>query len=83
MHNKTRIPDASGWHILSFFHDDEALKNTGVLVAPNIPIDPQILFESKYKDIERMSNYSFIKKIIIPYNHQITIENLNFLIDTF
>jgi len=76
MRNGTRRPDASGWLILSFFHSDKTLHNTGVLVAPDMPIDPLLLMREKYKDLERMSAYPFIKKYEIPNNYVITIDLL-------
>ena len=81
MHEGTRKPanhkfDISGWKIISFIHNDEALKNTGILVMPDTPIDPQILLREKNKDLERIQDYPFIKKVIIPYNFQVTLKYL-------
>jgi hypothetical protein len=74
MHEGTKPPDISGWTILSFFHNDEAMENTGILVAPDIPIDPLILLREKYKDLERISAYPFIstdnrKPVYLQRNH--------------
>ena len=74
MHEGKRKPDTSAWTILSFFHEDEALKNTDILVMPDTPIDPQILLREKHKDLERMSEYPFIEKYLIPYGYEITSE---------
>ena len=77
MHEGIRKPtnhrfDISNWKIISFIHDDEALKNTGILVMPDTLIDPAILLREKNKDLERISANPFIKRVIIPYNFQIT-----------
>jgi len=76
MHNGKRKPNASDWQILTFFHNDKALKNTGILVTTDTPIDPQILLREKYNDLQSMSVYPFIKKYEIPYNYEITAYSL-------
>ena len=81
MRNGKKPPNASDWTILSFFHNDKALENTGILVAPRTPINPRILLDTKRKDSESISAYPFIKKYIIPYKHVITFDYLNELIE--
>jgi hypothetical protein len=72
LREKPDKPNASDWLILSFFHDDEELKSNKVKVTDFEYLNPQILIDDKNKDFNRLSDYPFIKRILIPHDFLIT-----------
>jgi hypothetical protein len=74
-------PNASDWLIVSFFHEDIDHEINRVQVTDTEYLDPQIMLDVKSKNMASLTNYPFIKKIIIPYNFQITSEYLTKLFD--
>ena len=81
LHNKTDYPNASGWLILSFFHEDTELIENKIKVTDTEYLNSQIILDVKTKDIDSLSNYPFIKKINIPHSFQITFEYLKNLFE--
>jgi hypothetical protein len=75
------FPYASGWLILSFFHNDKALIKNKVKVTDTEYLNPQIIIDVKSQDCERLADYPFIKKINIPHGFKITMKYLNKLLD--
>jgi hypothetical protein len=81
LRNKTDYPNASDWLILSFFHNEEILSANKTKVTDTEYLNPQVLIDDRNRDFDSLSGYPFIKKVFIPYGHQITIENLKNLFE--
>ena len=62
-------PNAADWLFLSFFHSDSELTEANKVAKAD-------LLGIKFKEIESMLDFPFIKKIEIPYRYQITYQNL-------
>ena len=73
---KTDIPNASDWVIVSFFHEDTEHETNKVQVTDTEFLNPQVILSVQSKEMERLSDYPFIQKVIIPYNFQLTFEYL-------
>jgi hypothetical protein len=74
-------PNASDWFIVSFFHEDIDHVKNRVQVTDTEYLNPQVMLDVKFKDILSLSKFQFIKKVIIPYNFEITFEYLTSLFD--
>jgi hypothetical protein len=79
LYEKAEKPNASDWLILSFFHGDTELIDNKVQVTQTEFLEPQILLDIKSKDMEKLSSYSFIKKIFIPHGFTVTADYLKTL----
>ena len=76
LREKSDKPNASDWLILSFFHEDDAHVNNRVQITDSEFLAPQVLLDVKSKDMESLSQYPFIQKIIIPHGFKISFEYL-------
>jgi hypothetical protein len=76
LHEKTDKPNAADWLILSFFHDDPEITDNKIQVTETEYLNPQVLTDEKTKDMERLAEYPFVKKVIIPYGGEITADYL-------
>jgi hypothetical protein len=81
IYEKTDKPNASGWLVLSFFHGDTELLDNKVQVTQTEYLEPQILLDIKSKDMEKLSDYPFIKKVFIPHGFTVTADYLKTLFD--
>jgi hypothetical protein len=70
LREKTTQPNAAGWIIVSFFHEDEDLLNAKI----NMPAEARL--DWKMRDLEALLPYPFVDKINVPYRHEITAEYL-------
>jgi hypothetical protein len=71
LREKKTKPNAAGWLIVSFFHDDEELVNAGLLIKP------ATLLKIKQNQLFQLAGYPFVNKITIPYGCEITPAYLN------
>jgi hypothetical protein len=81
LYTKPDLPNASDWLIVSFFHAAIDHEINRVQVTDTEYLNPQVMLDVKSKDMASLTNYPFIKKVIIPFNFQITSEYLTKLFD--
>ena len=79
--NKADSPNASNWLFLSLFHEDKDIMDNKVKATEIEYLDPRIILDVKQKDIKSLSDYPFIKQIIIPHNFQVDFSYLNNLFE--
>jgi hypothetical protein len=70
LRDKRDEPNASGWVVVSFFHEDKEL------LAANSKWSPTTRMNLKFESILELIQYPFIKKINIPYQYELTFDYL-------